>query len=70
MAHIQYIGKNGGSNTDLEAAKTEALQLANELTRAKIAKMNGTVVGKREVEFVLGYVLTTMREQILRLPVS
>jgi hypothetical protein len=68
MAHISYIGRNGGSNTDLEAAKTEALQLANELTRAKIAKMNGAVVEKREVAFVINFALTTTRERILRIP--
>jgi hypothetical protein len=68
MAHISYIGRNGGQNADLEAAKTEALQLANELTRAKLDKLRGTVVEKRVVEFVLGQALMTLREQILRLP--
>ena len=67
MAHISYIGRNGGQNADLEAAKTEALQFANELTLAKLDKLRGTVVEKRVVEFVLGHALVTLREQILRL---
>ena len=68
MAHVSYIGRNGGGNGDLEAAKTEALQLANELTRAKLRKLQGELVEKREVTFVLGHALATLREQILRVP--
>ena len=68
MAHVSYIGRNGGANAELEAAKTEALQIANELARAKLDKLRGTVVERKIVEFVLGHVLATLREQILRLP--
>jgi hypothetical protein len=68
VAHIQYIGKNGGANGDLEAAKTEALQLANEITRAKLARLRGDVVGRKEIQFTIGFALTRLRENILRLP--
>ncbi len=68
MAHIQYIGKNGGQNGDLEAAKTEALQLANEVTRTKLARLRGDVVGRKEIQFTIGFALARCREDILRLP--
>jgi hypothetical protein len=68
MAHVSYIGRTAGSNGELEKAKTEALQLQNELTRVRLEKLRGDVVEKREVQFALGYALTTLREHILRVP--
>jgi hypothetical protein len=68
VAHIQYIGKNGGSNGDLEAAKTEALQLANEITRAKLAKMRGDVLDRKMVVFGIESSWAILRERIMTLP--
>jgi hypothetical protein len=68
VAHIQYIGKNGGQNGDLEREKTEALRLSNEITRAKLARLRGDVVGRKEIQFTIGFALTRLREEIIRLP--
>jgi hypothetical protein len=70
VPNVNYVGvgKNGGGNSDLEQAKTEALQLANELTRAKLARLQGTLVERRVVQFVLSHVLATLREKFLQLP--
>jgi hypothetical protein len=68
VAHIQYIGKNGGQNADLEREKTEALRLSNEVQRTKLAKLNGDVVGRKEIQFTVGFALARLRENILRLP--
>lgn len=68
MVHISYIGKNGGQNGELEAAKTEALQIQNELNRVKLQKLRGTLVEHKEVEYVVAHALTVLREEIMRLP--
>ena len=68
MAHVSYIGRNGGGNAELEAAKTEALQLQNELTRVKLLKLQGGLVEKRQVVFLLGNSLTVLRGRLLALP--
>jgi hypothetical protein len=68
VGSVAYIGRNGSGNTDLEAAKTEALQLANEVTRAKLRKLHGDLVERKEVQYVIAHALTTLRERILHVP--
>jgi hypothetical protein len=66
MARIDYFGKNG--NPEIEAEKIEGLRIANMISRAKLARIEGEVVAKREVQFVISHALATLRERILRLP--
>ncbi len=70
MPNVNYVGvgRNNGGNGDLERAKTEALRLQNEITRAKLAKMRGDVVGRKEIQFTIGFALARCREDILRIP--
>jgi hypothetical protein len=70
MPNVNYVGvgHKGGGNGDLEAAKTEALQLANAITRAKLERLRGDVVGRKEIQFTIGFALTRLRENVLRLP--
>jgi hypothetical protein len=68
MAFISYVGRNGGSNAELEAQKVESLRLANRTARAKLQKLEGELVEKREVKLVIDHALTAMREHVLRLP--
>ena len=70
MPNVNYVGvgRQNGQNGDLEAAKTEALQLANEITRAKLARLRGDLVGRKEIQFTIGFALARLREDILRIP--
>jgi hypothetical protein len=69
VAHVSYIGKNGGQNAELEKAKTEALQLQNELTRAKLQKLRGDVLDRKMVTFAIENSWALLRERIMQLPV-
>jgi hypothetical protein len=70
VPNVNYVGvgHKGGGNGDLEAAKTEALQLANEITRAKLERLRGDVVGRKEIQFTVGFALARLREEIMRVP--
>jgi hypothetical protein len=52
MAKLIYHGKNG--NPAIDAEKIESLKLANAIQRAKLARLGGEVVSKKEVTFMLG----------------
>jgi hypothetical protein len=67
MGHVTYLGKNG-SNPAIEKAKAEALALQNRLTRLRVEKLEGTLVEKSKVTFLLGNSLTILRSRILDLP--
>jgi hypothetical protein len=66
MATLEYHGKNGNPALDYE--KIESLRIQNEISRTKLGKLQGELVSKREVSFVVAYALTTLREHILRVP--
>ena len=66
MSNVHYHGKNGNPAIDRE--KVENLRLANEIQRAKLGRLSGELVSKREVQFTVGFALTALRENILRLP--
>jgi hypothetical protein len=66
MAALEYHGKNGNPALDYE--KIESLRIQNEISRTKLGKLQGELVSKREVSFVVAYALTTLREHILRVP--
>jgi hypothetical protein len=67
MAHITYHGGNG-HNPEIEREKVESLKLANAIQRAKLEKLKGDVIDRREVEFVISSALVTLRTKILQLP--
>jgi hypothetical protein len=66
VSNVHYHGKNG--NPAIDAEKVENLRIQNEISRAKLGKLNGELVSKREVTFTVGFALTRLRENILRLP--
>lgn len=66
MAKLIYHGKDGNPAIDLE--RIESLRLANAIQRAKLARLDGEVVSKRQVTFMLAYSLTLLRTQILTIP--
>jgi hypothetical protein len=66
VAKLVYHGKNGNPAIDLE--RIESLRLANAIARSKLARIDGEVVSKRQVTFMLGYTLTLLRTQILTIP--
>ena len=66
MAKLIYHGKNG--NPAIDAEKIESLKLANAIQRAKLKRLDGEVVSKREVTFMLSYSLVLLRTQILTIP--
>jgi hypothetical protein len=65
MAHVSYIG---GKNGKLEGVKAEALALANDMTRLKLAQMRGTLVSRKEVSFVIRDILVILQQKFLQLP--
>jgi hypothetical protein len=67
VAHISYIGKPG-QNGELEKAKTEALELQNRLTRLKVEKLEGQLVEKSKVQFLIGNSCVIFRNKLLDLP--
>ena len=66
MAQLHYHGKNG--NPAIDAEKIENLRLANAIAKAKLQKLEGDLVSKRQVVFMLEYSLTLLRSQILTIP--
>lgn len=66
MAKLAYHGKNGDPVLDRE--RIENLRLQNEINRSKLRKLNGDVVDKREVTFMLEQTLALLRTQILTVP--
>ena len=70
MPNVNYVGvgRHNGGNGNLEREKTEALRLSNEITRAKLARLRGDVVGRKEIQFTIGFALARCREDILRIP--
>ena len=64
------MGRNGGSNAELEKAKAEALKLQNRLTLLKVQKLEGELVEKVKIKFLIGDACTTLRTQLLELPSS
>ena len=68
MASVTYLGKNGGSNAEFEAAKVEALAIQNELNRLKLEKLRAALIERDQVELVIADALVILRERILSLP--
>jgi hypothetical protein len=66
MAKLIYHGKNG--DPALDAEKIESLRIQNALAKAKLARIEGSIVDKRKVVFMLEYSLTLLRTQILTIP--
>ena len=66
MAKLVYHGKNG--NPAIDAEKIESLRLANAIQRAKLTRLDGEVVSKRQVTFMLSHSLVLLRTQILTIP--
>ena len=66
MAQLHYHGKNG--NPALDAEKIEGLRLQNAISRAKLQRLDGELVSKREVTFALSHALILLRSQILTVP--
>jgi hypothetical protein len=67
VAFITYHGKPG-QNGELEKQKALALELQNRLTRLKVEKLEGQLVAKREVEFLVGNASAVFRRKVLDLP--
>jgi hypothetical protein len=70
VARIHYIGKNGvpPAPTELELKKIEAAETQNALNRAKLERMRGELIPRREVEFVSASAVVILRQQLLTLP--
>jgi hypothetical protein len=67
VAHISYIGKPG-QNGELEKVKTEALELQNRLTRLKVEKLEGQLVEKSKVGFLVANSCLIFRNKLFDLP--
>jgi hypothetical protein len=70
VATITYLGKGNknGHGDELDREKIEGLRLQNAISRAKLQRLDGDVVAKREVAFILGHMLLLLRTQILTVP--
>jgi hypothetical protein len=66
MATLTYVPKNG--DPLLDAEKIESLRLSNAIQRAKLSRIDGELISKREVTFMLGHTLVFLRTQILTIP--
>jgi hypothetical protein len=66
MAQVHYVGKNG--NRELDRERIEGLRIQNAIARAKLQRLGGDTVSKREVTFALGHMLLLLRTQILTVP--
>ena len=66
MAQLHYVGKNG--DPALDAERIEAIRLQNAIARTRLQKLNGDVIDRREVEFVISSALVALRTKILQLP--
>ena len=67
MANITYHGGNG-HNPEIEREKVESLKLANAISRTRLRKLNGDVLDRAEVVFVIETALVILRQRILALP--
>jgi len=70
VATITYLGKGNknGRGDEIDREKIEGLRLQNAISRARLARIDGEVVSKREVAFMLGHMLLLLRTQILTVP--
>jgi hypothetical protein len=66
VAQLHYVGKNGDPALDRE--RIEGLRIANAIARAKLQRLDGELVSKREVTFALSHALILLRTQILTVP--
>jgi hypothetical protein len=66
VATLTYVPKDG--NPAFDAERIEGLRLQNAITRAKLSRIDGEVVSKREVTFALSHMLLLLRTQILTIP--
>lgn len=66
MAKLIYHGENG--DPALDAERIEGLRIQNAIQRAKLQKLDGDLVSKREVTFALSHALILLRTQILTVP--
>ena len=68
--YLHYVGINGKvpEPTLWEQHKADGQQILNEIARTKLKKLQGDLLDRREVEFVVGNAIAALRTELLRLP--
>jgi hypothetical protein len=69
-ATISYLGKGSknGHGDELEREKIEGLRLQNAISKTRLRKLQGDVIDRKEVEFVVSSALVTLRSKFCSCP--